>query len=388
MRVALVYDCLYPCTVGGAERWLRRLAEDLAPDHRVAYLTRRQWRRGEEPSIDGVEVVPVAPGGALYTAAGARRLLPLALFGVGVFLHFVRRRSSYDVVHCVSYPYTGLIALRLALLGRSDVRVFCEWIECPTAEYWRAYAGRLGGTLGRLVQRLCARLSPAAFVFSDLVASRLREEGFRGELHRLPGLWVGEPGAPPSGPANGAGTPLVLAAGRHVPDKRVDVVAEALTVARRDRPELRGVIVGDGPERPRLVTAVRELDPEGSIALPGFVERGRLEQLLGTAACYVSASVREGHGMAVFEAIARGVPAVVCRHPDNAATETVEEGVNGAVAPTAAPADIGAAILRVLAAGEGLRRSTEAWSEANAERFSAGRSIEQVRAAYGGAPPV
>ena len=30
VRICLVYDCLYPHTVGGAERWYRNLAERLA----------------------------------------------------------------------------------------------------------------------------------------------------------------------------------------------------------------------------------------------------------------------------------------------------------------------------------------------------------------------
>ena len=35
MQIALVYDCLYPQTVGGAERWLRELALSLAEEHEV-----------------------------------------------------------------------------------------------------------------------------------------------------------------------------------------------------------------------------------------------------------------------------------------------------------------------------------------------------------------
>ncbi len=30
MRIAIVYDCLFPNTVGGAERWYRNLAERLS----------------------------------------------------------------------------------------------------------------------------------------------------------------------------------------------------------------------------------------------------------------------------------------------------------------------------------------------------------------------
>ena len=34
VRIAVVYDCLYPNTIGGAERWYRNLAERLAGGHR------------------------------------------------------------------------------------------------------------------------------------------------------------------------------------------------------------------------------------------------------------------------------------------------------------------------------------------------------------------
>jgi NAD(P)-dependent dehydrogenase (short-subunit alcohol dehydrogenase family) len=70
MRVALVYDCLYPWTVGGAERWMRALAEALAAEgHDVTYLTRRQWDPGEPPRIPGVRVIAVSRADELYDAA-------------------------------------------------------------------------------------------------------------------------------------------------------------------------------------------------------------------------------------------------------------------------------------------------------------------------------
>ena len=91
MRIALVYDCLYPASVGGAERWLRALGEVLAEEHEVSYVTRRQWRRGARP-IAGVKCVAVAPGSPIYSRDGRRRALPPVLFGIGTFMHFLRRR--------------------------------------------------------------------------------------------------------------------------------------------------------------------------------------------------------------------------------------------------------------------------------------------------------
>src|ERR1700689_2602733 len=70
MRICIVYDCLFPHTVGGAERWYRNLAERLAEQgHEVTYLTLRQWDRGERADIDErVRVVSAGPRMALYTA--------------------------------------------------------------------------------------------------------------------------------------------------------------------------------------------------------------------------------------------------------------------------------------------------------------------------------
>src|ERR1700677_3930842 len=92
MRVCVVYDCLFPHTVGGAERWYRDLAERLAAEgHEVSYVTLRQWPRGERAQIDArVRVVAAGPRMALYTTRGRRRLLPPLVFGLGVVVHLLR----------------------------------------------------------------------------------------------------------------------------------------------------------------------------------------------------------------------------------------------------------------------------------------------------------
>ncbi len=71
MRVCVVYDCLYPYTVGGGERWYRNLAERLVEDARneVTYVTLRQWDRAAKPELaEGrVRVISAGPRMGLYT---------------------------------------------------------------------------------------------------------------------------------------------------------------------------------------------------------------------------------------------------------------------------------------------------------------------------------
>ena len=377
MRVCIVYDCLYPYTIGGAERWYRNLAERIASrGHEVTFLTRRQWERGSEPAIHGVRVVAVAPRMELY-ARGRRRTLPPLLFGLGVLRHLLRRGSSFDVVHTASFPYFSLLAAGVAR-RRARFRLFVDWHEVWTREYWRAYLGGLGGRVGWAVQARCLRVPQSAFCFSRLHERRLRELGLRGELVLLEGQYAG----PREIAEPTEAQPVAVYAGRHIPEKRVPALVPALARAAEEIPELRGELYGDGPERGKVLDAIQELGLEDRVVAPGFVPADVLEAALSSALCLLLPSRREGYGLVVLEAAARGVPVVVVAGPDNAATELVEDGVNGVVARSASAEDLAAAIVRVYEGGAFLRRSTRDWFARNAERVSIERSLETVLAAY------
>ncbi|HWX87110.1 MAG TPA: glycosyltransferase, partial [Solirubrobacteraceae bacterium] len=186
MRICLIYDCLFPYTVGGAERWYRNLAERLVADgHEVTYLTLRQWERGEQLDLDPrIRVVTAGPRMDLYTEGSPparRRILPPLVFGAGVLWHLLRHGRRYDVVHTCAFPYFSLLAAALARpLARYGL--VADWFEVWSRDYWRSYLGGLGGRAGEFVQRLCALVPQRAFCFSQLHAARLREEGLRGTV--------------------------------------------------------------------------------------------------------------------------------------------------------------------------------------------------------------
>src|SRR5205814_9767184 len=100
--------------------------------------------------------------------------------------------------------------------------------------------------------------------------------------------------------------------------------------------------------------------------------------------CLLLPSRREGYGLVVVEAAARGVPAVVVAGPDNAATELVDEGINGTIAADASAHELAAAIVRVYNGGPALRASAAGWFRRNADRLSLEQSLERVLEAYAG----
>ena len=380
MRICIAYDCLFPYTVGGAERWYRNLAERLAAEgHEVTYLTRRQWGRSEHAEIDPRVRVAVTAGPrmGLYTESGRRRILTPLVFGMGVLLHLLRHGRRYDVLHTSSFPYFSLLAAGLLrpLLGYELV---VDWFEVWSRSYWRDYLGGMGGAVGALVQRACAMVPQRAFCFSELHAERLRELGLRGPVTILRGLYAGTSEPPAPDPPD----PLVVFAARLIPEKgaTLGVAAMALAVQRIDG--LRGEFLGDGPERGALEAAIAEHGLTQTITAPGFADADTVDAEMRRALCMLLPSRREGYGMVVVEAAARGTPSVVVAGEDNAATELIEDGVNGTIAERADAESVAAAIVRVHDAGMPMRERTAAWFAEHAESLSLESSLLTVLEIY------
>jgi len=370
--VCLAYDCLFPYTVGGAERWYRNLAAELvAAGHDVTYLTRRQWPRSERPEVPGVRVVVVSPEDELYVG-DRRRIGPPLRFGAGVLRHLGRNRDAYDAVHLCSFPYFSLLAARAALTG-TGVPIGVDWFEVWSRSYWNDYLGPVGGAVGDAVQRLCVRATPTAYVFSDIHRRRLVEHGLRRPAVRLGGLYAGplEPH-----PHQGAHEPLVVFAGRHIPEKRAELVPGAVAGARALVPGLRGLVLGDGPRHDAVLEAIAATRSAAFVNAPGFVGAAEVEDALGRATCHVLPSTREGYGLVVIEAAALGTPTVVLAGDDNAAVELIEEGVNGYVAGSAA--ELAQAIAKAYEGGADLRRSTAGWFAERAPSLSAAGSARTI----------
>jgi glycosyltransferase involved in cell wall biosynthesis len=384
MRVCVVYDCLFPYTVGGGERWYRDLAERLAAEgHEVTYLTLRQWDRHERPDAGaGVRVVTAGPRMALYTASGRRRILPPLVFGVGVLWHLLSRGRRYDVVHTSAFPYFSLLAAALAR-RLSGFELVVDWFEVWSDSYWRDYLGAAGGRVGAFVQRACARVRQRAFCFSELHAARLREEGLRGEVTVLRGLYAdtGERVTPREA------DPVVLFAGRLIPEKQATLAFAAMALAAKRVDGLRGEFLGDGPERAALDGAIAEHGLTGVVSARGFADADTVDAEMRRALCLLLPSRREGYGMVVVEASARGTPSIVVAGEDNAATELIVESVNGTVAASSDPHEIAEAIVRIHDAGLALRQSTAAWFAENAERLSLEHSLRVVLESYGAGRP-
>ena len=377
MRICLVFDCLYPYTVGGGERWYRALAEGLSASGReVTYVTRLQWDPDSEADVSGVDVIAVTPAMGLYVH-GRRSVSVQLRFAFGVFRHLLADGGRYDVVQTPAL-HASLLAV-LAARPFRRYRVIVDWFEVWTREYWLTYLGPFAGRLGWLAQGLTARSRHDALCFSKLHARRLEQQGHRGRITIVEGLSV----LPPEDPEPALAEPLVVFAGRHIPEKHAPAVVRAVAQARERLPKLRAEIFGDGPDREEVLRLIERAGLDGAVSAPGFAPAEEVREKLRRALCHLFPSTREGYGLVVVEAASLGTPTIVVDSPDNAARELVVDGENGVVAASTEPEALADAIERVQAAGQPLRESTAEWFRRNRKRLSLESGLEALDDVYG-----
>lgn len=147
-------------------------------------------------------------------------------------------------------------------------------------------------------------------------------------------ITVAVPGTHTAPRARGTGRPLqLLAVGSVVPRKGYHVLIEALApLADRD---WRLAVAGAKDRNPATTLALEELAAErglqGRMSFLGPVDGAQLEQLYAAADLFVMPSLFEGYGMALAEAMARGLP-IVCT-TGGAAAETAPDAAAIKVPP-------------------------------------------------------
>jgi glycosyltransferase involved in cell wall biosynthesis len=140
-----------------------------------------------------------------------------------------------------------------------------------------------------------------------------------------------------------AGEFLVIAAGRVETDKGFDVLIDALAIATRHEPSIRGVIYGLGDQVDILERRIREHNLTDRVRLGGFTKD--LAGELRKADLAVSTSYREGVSNFILESWSAGCPIIATSIEGSA--EIVTDGIRGRLIPPGNSEKMAKAILEV-----------------------------------------
>lgn len=187
-------------------------------------------------------------------------------------------------------------------------------------------------------------------------------------------------------PGKKSPTPLFVTLGRLVKMKRNDLVIKAMAEVAKQLPSAKLVIVGDGPDKQRLLQLIRRLKLNANATIAdkdvwffGKSSKDQKIQLLQQAWALVIPSVKEGWGMVVTEAAACGTPSIGT--DVTGLRDSIKHGETGLLVSThPSPAELAEAMLKI-ATDERLRRRLGRNAIVFAKTLDWDRSFEQFRSA-------
>ena len=318
MKIAFVYDVIYPYVKGGVEKRLWELASRLTHRGHEVHLFGMKFWEGENILIrEGVFLHGVCPAQKLY--AGGRRTIWQAPY-FSIYLISPLLKEKFDIIDCQQFPYFSCFSTKLASVIKKTHLVI-TWHEV-WGDYWYEYLG-WKGFVGKTTEQLVARLTSDNIAVSKTTAKNLKNLGLCHEITIIPnGIDLTRIRSISPSPESWD----IIFVGRLIKEKHADLLIHAVTLLQHENPDLRVVIIGEGPEYRKINNLIIDKKFFTPIRVFGFYQNhDDLIAQLKSSKVFVLPSTREGFGITALEALACGLPVVTVDHPSNAVRDLITE---------------------------------------------------------------
>jgi glycosyltransferase involved in cell wall biosynthesis len=319
MKIAFVCDTVYPYMKGGAEKRIYEISKRIVKHgHEVSWFGIKWWKESSVTQ-NGVHLHGVCKARNLYTKEGKRKIKEAFYFSSRVFAPLLKK--DFDIIDVSQFPYFPCFSTKIVSMLRREP-IIITWHEI-WGDYWNEYLG-YKGHFGKFVERITARLSACNIAVSESTRRNLIRLGGK-NIHLIPnGIDLEEIRKIP--PAEKGYN--ILFAGRLIREKNVDKLISIIPEVKEDFRHIKCGIIGDGPEREKLMKLVNDLNLGNNIEFLGFLEYESLIAYMKSSDIFVFPSVREGFGIILLEAMAAGMPVLAVRSKYSAASDMLD-GNNG-----------------------------------------------------------
>ena len=168
----------------------------------------------------------------------------------------------------------------------------------------------------------------------------------------------------------------IISVGRLVPWKDVGGIIEAVNILRRDFPQIKLVIAGDGPERKSLEQLLGSIQLKERVLFLGNISEKETVQWRKKSAIFVLNSLYEGLPHTVLSSFAIGIPVVATNIPGT--NEAVIDGQTGLAVPIRDPQALAEGIRRILTDKELAKKLTLNAKKLLEDKFSWPKHIQSL----------
>jgi glycosyltransferase involved in cell wall biosynthesis len=304
----------------------------------------------------------------------------------GIYVHSVSR--NLPRISAASKIRSILIEDRVDLVHANEAHaVTAAWLGLRSRNYPFVVSRRVGYPLskGWLAQRRYRRadriLANSQWVAEQAVASGAIREKIRviyegAEIPALPSAARRAQARQKWGVPEGA--PLLGCVGKLLPDKGQECLIRALVEMRKDFPDARLLLAGDGSSRRNLERLAADLQLSRAVIFSGFVRD--VESVYAALDVFLLPSFFEALNNSLLAAMAYEIPSIAFSR--GALTEIIEEGKSGLFVSGPEAGEISAAAKRILSDPQFARTLGQAGRLRVAEKFSAEHMVDKTLGIY------
>jgi glycosyltransferase involved in cell wall biosynthesis len=318
MKIAFVYDVIYPYVKGGVEKRVWELATRLSRRGHEVHLFGMKFWDGEDILLrEGIWLHGICPAHNLYTG-GRRSFWEPISFSIDLMVTLLREK--FDIIDCQQFPYFSCISTRF-VSKMKKIPLTITWIEV-WGDYWYEYIGKKG-FLGKIIERYVARFLCPTIAVSHFTAHRF-EMIYHKPINSVIPIGVDIAKINATSPSTEQSD--IIFVGRLIKEKNADLLVKAVALALPEYPDLRVLIIGEGPEEKKIQITIKQKNLENSVRIQSFYDsHDDLISRLKASKIFALPSTREGFGISALEALACGLPVVTINHPANAICDLINE---------------------------------------------------------------
>lgn len=309
----LLLSQFFSTTKGGGEYVFNIMAKALADNGNKVWVITNRIKNEIYSPHENIKIVFVKPEidyrGGLPTGVleNLRYFFNATQKGISII-----KKEGIDIIHSNNFAPAVTGSFLSIFTGKPHITTVHDIFSLCGNDYWKLWGKQnnvsfMNVMLGPFYEKMLLKLKyEAIHTVSESTKDDLLKFGAKKRIFIVPSAIEEAKYSNTDSPEF-----TFISIGRLVFYKNLEVIIKAMNVVTKSYPQVKLLIVGDGPHRSVLEKTVIELKLNNNVKFTGYVSNEEKNRLLASSKALVFPSLCEGFGLVILEAFAHQKP-VLC----------------------------------------------------------------------------